>query len=251
MGCRAVMSENKTGQGGIPSDYTMQFLCRSMLKRNRDSISTQKPDFALRKLEAIVGAALRISNQKGFAAMSLRELAQESGVSMGGMYSYFDSKTDLLKMILGEVAAAASTVLRRPPDTLRDDPQAHLMWFVEQHIALTNVMTPWFVFSFMEAKTFPADQRRMATQSEEITEGFLVDILKSGMESGVFRCTDPLLTAALIKPLLQDWYVKRSKYRRRKVSMKTYVAEVKRIVLAACGEPPEPAEVFAETRASI
>jgi len=231
------MHMNATQGAVAPSAYTMHYLCRLMLERNRAAIATQKPDFAVRKLEAIVGAALRLSNKKGFAAMSLRELSQESGVSMGGMYSYFDSKTGLLKMILKEVAAAASAVLRQPPAGMHNDPQAHLMWFVEQHVALTEIMTPWFVFSFMEAKNFPVDQRRMATQSEEITEGFLVDILQAGMQSGVFRGADPLLTGALIKPLLQDWYVKRSKYRRRKVTVPTYVAEVKRIVLAACSEP--------------
>ena len=41
--------------------------------------------------------------------------------------------------------------------------------------------------------------------------------------------------AALIKPLLQDWYVKRAKYRRRKVNIDSYIEMVQCIVLAACG----------------
>ncbi len=43
----------------------------------------------------------------------------------------------------------------------------------------------------------------------------------------------PLLPT-MIKPLLQDWYVKRAKYRRRKVSVEEYIAAVQEMVLAAC-----------------
>ena len=45
--------------------------------------------------------------------------------------------------------------------------------------------------------------------------------------------TSPLL-AALIKPLLQEWYVKRAKYRRRGITLETYSAEVQQVVLRAC-----------------
>ena len=43
--------------------------------------------------------------------MSLRDLSRASGVSMGGLYAYFDSKTTLLNMILSEVTAAVQRVL--------------------------------------------------------------------------------------------------------------------------------------------
>ena len=85
---------------------TTDDLCRSVLENNRDSISIQKPELAVRKLALILNAALEISNRKGFQAMSLRDLSQTSGVSMGGLYSYFDSKVTLLKMILSEVTMA-------------------------------------------------------------------------------------------------------------------------------------------------
>ena len=215
-------------------DLTTEALCCYMLERHRDTISVQKPDFALRKLNVIIEAALDLSNRKGFHAMSLRELSRSSGVSMGGLYAYFDSKTTLLNMILSEVTAAVQRVLSTPPETERDDPVAHLNWLIATHIEMTEQMQPWFTFAFMEAKNFPPAERRKAIDSEELTESYLVAALDAGIASGVFASDTPPLLPALIKPLLQDWYVKRAKYRRRGVTIEAYISTVQKVVLSAC-----------------
>jgi AcrR family transcriptional regulator len=213
---------------------SLDALCASMLDRHRDTIVVQKPEFALRKLKVIVTTALDISNRKGFQAMSLRDLSQASGISMGGLYAYFDSKTTLLRMILTEVTAAAKRSLSDPPAEIAADPRVHLLWLIDTHVRMTEEMLPWFTFAFMEAKNFPPSERRMATDSEELTEAYLAGAIAEGVRSGVFRSDTSPLLPALIKPLLQDWYVKRAKYRRRGVSMQTYIETVQVISVAAC-----------------
>ena len=217
-------------------DLTTEALCRYMLERHRDTISVQKPEFALRKLNVIIAAALELSNSKGFQAMSLRDLSRASGVSMGGLYAYFDSKTTLLNMILSEVTAAVQRVLATAPDGVQGDPVAHLNWLIATHVRMTEQMQPWFTFSFMEAKNFPPAERRKAIDSEELTESYFAAVLEAGIAAGVFRADTSPLLPALIKPLLQDWYVKRAKYRRRRVTIETYIATVQDLVQAACLE---------------
>lgn len=215
-------------------DLTTEALCRYMLDRHRDTITVQKPEFALRKLNVIIAAALDLSNRKGFQAMSLRDLSRASGVSMGGLYAYFDSKTTLLNMILSEVTAAVERVLSTPPAAVQGDPAAHLDWLIAAHIQMTEAMQPWFTFAFMEAKNFPPAERRKAIDSEELTESYFKAVIDAGMAAGVFRAETSPLLPALIKPLLQDWYVKRAKYRRRRVTIETYIATVQDLVRSAC-----------------
>jgi TetR/AcrR family transcriptional regulator, cholesterol catabolism regulator len=215
-------------------DLTTESLCRYMLERHRETITVQKPEFALRKLNVIIAAALDLSNRKGFQAMSLRDLSRVSGVSMGGLYAYFDSKTTLLNMILSEVTAAVQRVLSTPPASVQGDPVAHLNWLIEAHVQMTEQMQPWFTFAFMEAKNFPPAERRKAIDSEELTESYFAAVLDAGVAAGVFRRDTSPLLAALIKPLLQDWYVKRAKYRRRRVTIETYIATVQDFVQSAC-----------------
>lgn len=219
-------------------DYSTEALCAHILDRHRDTIIVKKRAFAVRKLSVIVSAALDLSNQKGFQAMSLRDLREASGVSMGGLYAYFDTKTTLLKMILTEVTEQVRTVLASAPEDVAGDPARHLDWLIDTHVRLTEAMLPWFTFAFMEAKTFPAAERRMATDSEELTERFFANCIVQGVADGTFRGDTSPLLASLIKPLLQDWYVKRSKYRRRGVEIATYVATIQQIVQNAC-LPPE------------
>ncbi len=78
----------------------------------------------------------------------------------------------------------------------------------------------------------------MATDSEAATEEIFAGVLRRGVEIGVFATADAELTAALVKPLLQDWYVKRAKYRRRGTSIEDYIAAVAAFVEAAVSPGP-------------
>lgn len=218
-------------------DFSLEAACARILERHRGSIRTRKPHVAIANLSRIVEAVLKLSNRKGFEATSLRDLAAAAGISMGGLYSYFDGKDTLLVMILGEVSSAVNQVLKAAPDEMRADPAAHLRWLIDMHVCLTEVMQPWFVFAYMEAKAFPPAARRMAVESEEATEAIFLETLRAGIRAGRFRMADPAFTAALIKPMLQDWYVKRAKHRRRGVEALDYASRLGDFVEAAILAP--------------
>ena len=216
-------------------DFSLEGRCAAMLERHRDTIRVKKPHIAVAKLARIVDTILTLSNRHGFHATSLREISAASGVSMGGLYAYFDSKDTLLMMILGQVSQTTTRVLEAAPEEARADPVAHLRWLVAAHVALTEAMLPWFVFAFMEAKSFPPAGRRAAVASEEATEAIFTDVLAEGARQGRFRTDDPAFAAALVKPLLQDWYVKRAKWRRRGVAADAYAARVQAFIERALG----------------
>ncbi|HYG89204.1 MAG TPA: TetR/AcrR family transcriptional regulator [Azospirillum sp.] len=218
-------------------DLSMEGLCARILERHRDTIRIKKPHVAVANLARIVEATLTISNRKGFHSMSLRDLTERSGLSMGALYAYFDSKETLLMMILGQVAAAVEETLGEPPGELANDPRGRLRWFLETHVYLTEVMQPWFVFAYMEAKAFPREGRDLAQKSELATEALIADALADGVARGLFAVEDVEMTAALVKPLLQDWYVKRGKYRRRGVTPELYVRSLVTFVEASVCAP--------------
>jgi AcrR family transcriptional regulator len=220
-------------QNDLAASVSTEALCGRILERHRDAIRVQKSHIAVANLARIIEATLKLSNKQGFQATTLRDLAKTSGLSMGGLYSYFSGKPVLLSMILREVASTVTEVLSGPPREVVTDADAHLRWVIESHIRLTEAMQPWFVFAYMEAKAFPPAERRIAIESEALTEGIIARGLERGMATGVFTLSDVALTASLIKPLLQDWYVKRSKYRKRGTSIDSYIAAVINFVSAA------------------
>ncbi len=219
---------------GAAFDLTTEDLCKSILARHADTICVRNPTIAVPKLKRIIEAALDLSNRGGFQAMSLRDLSRASGLSTGGLYAYFDSKTTLLKMILLEVTDLVERVLSKPPVGSASDPVTHLRWLIDTHLRLTEALLPWFTFAFMEAKNFPPAERRIAVDSEYLTETLFAEVINRGIDSGVFRKDTSALLPALIKPLLQEWYVKRAKYRRRGTSLEVYSRTVQDLVLTAC-----------------
>lgn len=216
-----------------PQPHTLETLAARIHARHRDTIKVRKPQVAAANLARILEAALTLSNRHGFHAMTLRQLAQASGLSMGGLYSYLDSKDTLLLMILEEVSHAVEEALGAAPAAVRADPRAHLRWLIARHVALTEEMHPWFLFAYMEAKAFPPEGRRRAVDSERLSERMFAQVIEQGMARGVFAPADPLFAAALVKPLLQDWYVKRGKYRARGIDAAAYTCQVTAFVEGA------------------
>lgn len=221
-----------------PEQYSLEQLCGRIFTRHSDRIRVRKPQQAVANLSKVVRTFLKLTNRKGFHATSLRELSEAAELSMGGLYSYFDSKDTLLLMILGEVDTTMREVLDAVPDEVRAVPLDHLRWVVDAHVRLTEVMQPWFAFVFMEAKSFPSNARAAAIEAERLVEQVLEEIIERGSKTDAFRVEDPVLTAALIKPLLQDWYIKRSKYRHRGIGIDRYIARVTAIIEAAVGVKP-------------
>lgn len=198
-------------------DLSLEALAARMLARHGATIRVKKPRIAIARLARITETTLKLANAGGFHPMSLRDLSEASGLSMGALYAYFASKEMLLLMILQTVAEVVEEVLGHPPPGL-PTPQARLEWLLSTHVELTEAMLPWFTFAYMEAKTFPPEARALAVASEQRTEALIAAILEEGRASGAFAIADARMSAALIKPMLQDWYVKRSKYRRRGIT---------------------------------
>lgn len=222
------MVSRKPGQG--KREFSTAASCARILERYRDSIEVRKDHVAIANLVRIIEATLKLSNKKGFHATSLRDLAKVSGISMGGLYAYFANKTMLLSMILGEVTETVIAVLKSPPDDVVSDPRIHLRWIIDTHIRVSEKMEPWFVFAFMEAKSFPSKERKVAVDAEATTEKIIADVIENGVAEGVFTVGEVGLTASLIKPLLQDWYVKRAKYRKRGTTVDDYIKAVTALV---------------------
>lgn len=223
-------------------DLTTQALAARIVLRHQDAIKVKKTHVATRNLSRILESALTLSNKTGFHAMSLRDLSDHSGVSMGALYTYFDSKETLLEMILHTVAATVEETLVAPLASVTGSPIERLRWLITRHVELTEAMLPWFFFVYMEAKAFPQEAKVSAKAYERRTEALIEQLLEDGQKSGLFAIEDAAMTATLIKPLLQDWYVKRAKYKRRGVKPDQFARAVidfveSAILNAAAGLP--------------
>ncbi|MFO7962361.1 MAG: TetR/AcrR family transcriptional regulator [Desulfobacterales bacterium] len=200
-----------------------------ILEQNRERIRVKKENTIVKNLEKIFEATLKISNKKGFQAMSMRNLSRESGLSMGALYAYFSSKEELIEMLQRQHSNIMARIFEAELESDMD-PKSKLVTAIKLHLYLSESMQPWFYFAYMETKNMSRVKQEKAMASELSSEKIFSDILIEGQHKNVFLENDAVLTASLIKAVLQDWYLKRWKYRGRNVSVDAYADFVTRFI---------------------
>lgn len=210
-----------------------QDTCLEIFSDHPEHIKIKKEKTIVKNMDRIFKATLNISNEKGFQAMSMRDLSREAGLSMGALYAYFSSKEDLLEMLQRMGRTITERVLG---ECLAEDedPVEKLGKAIRTHLYLSEVLQPWFYFAYMEAKNLSEKGKERAVASELLTEKIFADIIIEGQKKGLFVHQDSRLLAAVIKAMVQDWYVKRWKYAKRNVSVDHYARFLVEFVAAYC-----------------
>lgn len=220
-----------------PRELTSGVLCAVIYKQFTATIRVQKEHVGVPNLEKIILAALDIGRRKGFHSTTTRDLAEASGLSIGAIYSYVQSKETLLRMILAGVGFAVENAIAPYDKGEQDDPALRLHGLIRRHIEVSDVLQRWFAFAFLEIKAFDKDAREIVLQSEMRNEKLMADAIADGIARGIFIDLPPLTLAGLIMPLLQDWYIKRWKFRKRGLTGAAYVEAVTEFVDRAIARP--------------
>lgn len=196
-------------------------ICRELYRKNKDLVRIQNEEIAVKNLVRIIDSTLRLAGAKGFHAMSLRDLSADSNFSIGGLYAYIRNKDDLLYLIQNHGFMLTRRTLIA---YTRGIECAHekLLVAVRAHVYLSELMLPWFYFSFMEVKNLPDKYKQQAIDVELEIENIIYEIVVEGVKQGRFRDAQSRLVASLCKAMMQDWYLKRRKYRNQGVSATQY-----------------------------
>jgi len=157
----------------------------------------------------LADVASRLIFERGFDSISVNDLAELVGMSVGGMYRYIKTKADLLVMacegIYGDlrerivaVAASQATV----PDKLRDGMRLYFEACVENR----NLI----LVTYREYRALPADAQRRYQDREEAIAKLFADLIRSGQHQGVFNGVNAEIIARDIimlghMPALKGW----------------------------------------------
>lgn len=192
-----------------------------LVERHGERIGVKRRKPALENMEKIFAATFRLANEVGFRAMSLRDLCRETGLSMGGLYGYIESKDQLAEMIEDVVRHTTYELPRMFAGV--EAPLQRLESLIRGTIYLSEILQPWFYFVYMDSRVLNFEQRGMAKTSELSIQADIAGIL-DGLEPR--PAGDSTMIAAHIVALFQDWYVKRWKYRAGKVHVDDFADSV-------------------------
>lgn len=194
---------------------------RSVFEMHKHKMEIKNPKIAIGNLEKIFTATFALANSKGFQAMSLRDLSRETGISMGGLYAYIGSKNDLASVIEGVLRTTIDSIIGGLADH-RLEPVQCLRAIVYGEIFAMEKLSPWYYFCFMELKGLPREQQQQTLELELRFEGILMDAIQAGVEDGQFVCARPTLLASQVTAQLQQWHLKRWKFKLREIDTEEY-----------------------------
>jgi AcrR family transcriptional regulator len=134
----------------------------------------------------VVSAAIEIMSQKGYAAMSLQEVAERVGILKGSLYYYFSSKEELLFRILQEsheqtqqIAGDVAALQLPPLDELLEYLRRSSIWYLA-NVDRANIF-------FTEARNLTDERANEAQGWGRTFEKHVQRLVTAGQENGTIR----------------------------------------------------------------
>lgn len=153
-------------------------------------------------------AALILFAQHGYAAVSMRQIADAVGLQPGALYNHFATKQDLLREVMAGHLRALIEAWEK--ESLKfSDPRAALEGFVRFHIRFHIGRSDAVFVSYMELRSLEPENFRAVEGMRKYYEGCLRKIIAGGVREGDFGVEDvPVAVMAIIAMLtgVTTWY---------------------------------------------
>jgi AcrR family transcriptional regulator len=163
--------------------------------------------------ERIVSTALRLFAEKGFAAVGIREIASEVGLSSATLYHYMGSKDDLLQEIMTDRLGRLITVTRQALTGL-GRPEDKLVTVVRVHV-LVHALHPDSVVDHQIRDLGPKARAAVIALRNEY-EAIWRSLLAEGTaQHAVFRIGSPKLTRLALLEMCNGvarWYARSGEF---------------------------------------
>lgn len=172
---------------------------------DRDKNPPKKsPSRASQRRQDIIATAWRLIVERGYEATSLNTLIAELGISKGSLYHHFQSKAAVVDAV---VERLTTEVLQRvAADNEGAQAIDRLCAFIrsgwEWHDDHQSVSTEMFHVLLRPENTELLG--RINRTERRVFRPLLEDIIKQGIEDGVFKVNDAILATDFLMPMLSD-----------------------------------------------
>ena len=157
-----------------------------------------------RRRDEVIDAAARVFHEKGYAAASIQDVADELGMLKGSVYHYIDSKQDLLFAIIEDVHRRTMDELEQWV-SIEGGALVRLRAFLHgQVLSYCRNVERVGVF-LQDMRSLSEDQRVRILDERDRYDRVVRDLIRSGQEEGVIDPeVDPKLAAMAIFGML-NW----------------------------------------------
>jgi TetR/AcrR family transcriptional regulator, cholesterol catabolism regulator len=144
--------------------------------------------------DQILTASAQIIRQKGFHAASMQDIAEAVHLQKASLYHHFSSKQEILLILLDQaldlLTEKVASVMARDiseDEKLRQAMDVYLETMAD-HAALASVL-------LFEHRSLDPEYRERHIPRRDRFEKMWQDLVREGVNKGIFRTTDPVMSA--------------------------------------------------------
>lgn len=170
--------------------------------------TVKNKDLVERRRKQIVLAAIKLFSRNGFHKTTLKELAEETGLSYGNIYDYVGSKEDIFFLIHDFLAGSAMEILNRSIEEIQD-PIEKLRRMVRGEFNLMDQWADAVLLIYQESHILGENfLKQLLTKERAHLEKF-ERVLNEAIQAGQIRKCNVRLVSNLIKSMIDTWTIKR------------------------------------------
>ena len=139
----------------------------------------------------VIRSALQVFSEKGYAAATLKDIADRAGVTRGAVYWHFDNKADLYNTLLAEFSAISSQVVAKAVEAGGTLPKilkrifVRLLQEVERDRELRAVLE-LELFTMLRISELEASRQKQLEAGEQLLAG-ISQAMEEGIQAGYLR----------------------------------------------------------------
>lgn len=160
-------------------------------------------------LRRLYETALRLFGQRGFHAVSVRDLTGAVGLQASSLYSHVPSKQHLLADLIRIGHEEHRDTLRRSLLEVGSDPGEQIAALTRAHVRVHATYPLLTRVCNRELAALPDDRRGEIVAIRLESERLFFDVVERGQRLGAFRPADPMLAVAAIGAMgirVAEWW---------------------------------------------
>jgi AcrR family transcriptional regulator len=167
-----------------------------------DTLSLAPPGTAVtsrgrERRQHLLRVSARLIRERGFEALSVSDLAEEAGISVGGLYRHIKTKADLLVLACDEIQAGMREHVLEAA-ARGSTPSERLSAAIEAYWLYCYERSDIILMTYRDYRSLPQDAQARYKQYElELTQ-FFRDLIRSGVLVGEFENRDDKALATQI-----------------------------------------------------
>ncbi|NPV60750.1 MAG: TetR/AcrR family transcriptional regulator [Actinobacteria bacterium] len=164
--------------------------------------------------EEILAVSARLFREKGYRATTMDDIAYELNVTKPALYYYIKTKHDLLYAV---IESAVEQLIEGAQRIMEGEGgvEEKLRRLIAWHVNMFSENSDFTTVYLAEESELPEDKRRFIRDLSRKYQEFYRQLLREGMEQGIFRDMDIPMVVRAISGMcnwLFDWYRRDGKY---------------------------------------